>query len=166
MSLKFKDTSNGTLTLNKRDRARILQHLHNASGSVPNAQHAVHQHLTKAAGELGCIVDRSEDNSGMPGDLTSPGTTTRTSPTSRVGQDTGIADPATQYPTAGNKSAKRDATVVALFQKAAQTRDKAERARIESFATWLDSLEMDKSSVPNFSNANRGLRDYGQRHAL
>jgi hypothetical protein len=138
--MTFKDFIGGGY-LDGRSRARALEHLSNASKSVADPKHPVHGFLKKAAAEIGGVVvaDRSEDNSGKPSDYTSPGTVTSDSKRLQGGQAPGASGPGSIV---SGKAAKRDEIVQDLYKKAAFTKDRVLKAKIEQLAFALDKLEI------------------------
>src|SRR5271156_6350941 len=75
MSMTFQNFLEGGY-VNAKAKNRLAMHLSNASKSIADPMHPAHEHIRKAAAEIGAMAvkDRSEDNSGKPGDYTSPGT--------------------------------------------------------------------------------------------
>jgi hypothetical protein len=143
-------------------------------------------HLNGAASELGCIVDRSEDASSDPGNLTSPGVASRMG--NRVGADTSvpvsISDKA--IGTAQNlfKAAKGNAAVFetgrtdlvkALYKSAAAETNQARKRELSTLAFELDKLSVEQvqksKRSAEFSKGDvigsRGMRkDFWERHAF
>jgi hypothetical protein len=172
--VKFKDTQgNAVSTHSARDRARIAEHLTNASHSVSDPAHEVHAHIAKAASVLGLIRDRSEDESSDKGNLTSPGERSRFP--SRVGQDTtSIAEGSSQVASRAQSplslaKARRDATVVHLYKIAARQTDKRKATKIETLARELDAIS-DADLLKKFGSGIQfigggGHRSFAERHA-
>lgn len=155
--MKFKDThGEGVITLNKRARAAILSHLSNASGTVLDQKHPLHIHLKKAAGELGAIVDRSEDD----GEFSTPHDRNLTSsevdrdyPARRLGapQPEGRSEIATRAigfamdlfkAGPATFSARRDVAVKEVYKSAAREHDRAKKADLEGLAYELDRIDV------------------------
>jgi hypothetical protein len=158
--MRFKDThGEGTITLNKRTRAAILSHLSNASSTVTDQKHPLHMHLKKAAGEIGAIVDRSEDDgeqsTAQDRNLTSPGEVDRDFPARRVGapQAEGASDLARRaagvramdlFKSAGSGEfeQRREIEVRTLYKAAASERNPVKKAALEKLAYELDKVDV------------------------
>ena len=192
--MRFKDThGDGTITLNKRTRAALLGHLTNASSTVMDQKHPLHMHLKKAAGEIGAIVDRSEDDGeqSTPHDrnLTSPGEVDRNFPIRRVGapQAEGSADIAARAQggamdlfkslARGERATfetRRDEVVRELYKSAARESNKVKKALLERMAYELDKLDGRdvEAAVGNISKSGpsmsvgRPLRSWMERHGF
>jgi hypothetical protein len=191
--VKFKDThGDSIINLGKRDRAKILEHLGNASATVSDTKHPLHAHLRKAAGELGAIVDRSEDDGeqSTPHDrnLTSGGMRSRLS--TRPGVDTsaeGSSEIASRAAggamdlfkslARGERATfeiRRAAAVRELYKRATTETNKLKKAALERVAFELDRIDGRdvESSVGDFSKSgpaaavNHPLRSWGERHGF
>ncbi len=142
--MRFKDSNgDGTITVNKRARARIFDHLVNAKKALPNSLHPAHDHIHKAAAELGGIVDNSEDS--QKPDTNSPGSIDRNPDLSdSARQAEGSSQIASRSQTALDLAkAKRHDVVVHLYKiaaKAGQAGDRKKQSLVEKLAGEIGEL--------------------------
>jgi len=158
MAMTFQQFTEGAYQ-NAKSRNRLLGHLSDASKSVGDRAHPVHEHLRKAAAEIGAVAinDRSEDKSGKPSDFTSPGTTSSMS--SRPGQSTSVpgmnspADVAARAAATqifkslaqGDRSTlaiRKQRAIVEIYTKAAKSKNSEVQRQLEAVAKALDRISL------------------------
>lgn len=174
--MKIRD-GNGTAGtyLDSAARRRTFAHLEKAKLALAPA-HGAHVHIDRAAHELGGIVTSEPENS-ESGNLTSPGEIERD-------LDVRAEGAAPQAPGANAISAKassatlqksaleekRDRTVVALYRRAAFTKDEKAKKLCESLASKLDSIDLAHTRVLQKmpgglgGPAPRVKKNFGDRH--
>jgi hypothetical protein len=188
--MKFKDCNGSSIiSMGKSDRAKLLEHLGNASKSVSDARHPVHGHLLKAAGIIGAIKDRSEDDSDDPGNLTSPGRESRNVPARELGarQPDGGSDIAQRAVSvaamdlfkflakggAATFEERRAEAVRGLYKSSSKAGTSAEKNRFAKLAYELDKLsasDVERAAVPvakhQVIGSHRPLRSFQERHGF